>query len=145
MDNFAGCIFMEYQNHSDFSDKNTIIYGHNMKNGSMFGTLRKFYEDEVYEKAPYFWIYTPDKIYRYDIFSCAEVPVDSLAYQITFSGEGSFEKYIDDAYSRSVVKGNDIKVTAEDKIVTLSTCTGNESTRFIVQGKLSKTYWSKKK
>ena len=39
-----------------------------MKNGSMFGTLRKFYEDEVYEKAPYFWIYTPDKIYRYDIF-----------------------------------------------------------------------------
>lgn len=67
VDNFAGCIFMEYQNHSDFSDKNTIIYGHNMKNGSMFGTLRKFYEDEVYEKAPYFWIYTPDKIYRYDI------------------------------------------------------------------------------
>ena len=145
VDNFAGCIFMEYQNHSDFSDKNTIIYGHNMKNGSMFGTLRKFYEDEVYEKAPYFWIYTPDKIYRYDIFSCAEVAVDSLAYQITFSEEGSFEKYIDDAYSRSVVKGNDIKVTAEDKIVTLSTCTGNESTRFIVQGKLSKTYWSKKK
>lgn len=141
VDNFAGCIFMEYQNHSDFSDKNTIIYGHNMKNGSMFGTLRKFYEDEVYEKAPYFWIYTPDKIYRYDIFSCAEVAVDSLAYQITFSEEGSFEKYIDDAYSRSVVKGNDIKVTAEDKIVTLSTCTGNESTRFIVQGKLSKTYW----
>lgn len=44
-----------------------------------------------------------------------------------------------------LVKGNDIKVTAEDKIVTLSTCTGNESTRFIVQGKLSKTYWSKKK
>ena len=73
------------------------------------------------------------------------VAVDSLAYQITFSEEGSFEKYIDDAYSRSVVKGNDIKVTAEDKIVTLSTCTGNESTRFIVQGKLSKTYWSKKK
>ena len=58
---------MEYQNHSDFSDKNTIIYGHNMKNGSMFGTLRKFYEDEVYEKAPYFWIYTPDKIYRYEM------------------------------------------------------------------------------
>ena len=144
VDNFAGCIFMEYQNHSDFSDKNTIIYGHNMKNGSMFGTLRKFYEDEVYEKAPYFWIYTPDKIYRYDIFSCAEVPVDSLAYQITFSEEGSFEKYISDAYSRSVVKGNDIKVTPEDKIVTLSTCTGNEATRFIVQGKLSRTYLSKK-
>ena len=141
----AGAIFTEDYNSKDFTDPNTIIYGHNMKNGSMFGTLRKFYEDEVYEKAPYFWIYTPDKIYRYDIFSCAEVAVDSLAYQITFSEEGSFEKYIDDAYSRSVVKGNDIKVTAEDKIVTLSTCTGNESTRFIVQGKLSKTYWSKKK
>ena len=136
---------MEYQNHSDFSDKNTIIYGHNMKNGSMFGTLRNFYEDEVYEKAPYFWIYTPDKIYRYDIFSCAEVAVDSLAYQITFSEEGSFDQFIRDAYSRSVVKGNDIKVTAEDKIVTLSTCTGNEATRFIVQGKLARTYIAKKK
>lgn len=145
VDNFAGCIFMEYQNHSDFSDKNTIIYGHNMKNGSMFGTLRKFYEDEVYEKAPYFWIYTPDKIYRYDIFSCAEVAVDSLAYQITFSEERSFDQFIRDAYSRSVVKGNDIKVTAEDKIVTLSTCTGNEATRFIVQGKLARTYIAKKK
>ena len=139
----SGVPFLDWR--CSLDSDNLIIYGHNMKNGSMFGTLRKFYEDEVYEKATYFWIYTPDKIYRYDIFSCAEVPVDSLAYQITFSEEGSFEKYIDDAYSRSVVKGNDIKVTAEDKIVTLSTCTGNESTRFIVQGKLSKTYWSKKK
>ena len=144
-ENFAGCIFMEYQNNSDFSDKNTIIYGHNMKNGSMFGTLRKFYEDGVYESAPYFWIYTPDKIYKYEIFSCAEVGVSSLTYQITFSEEEDFAQYIDDAYNRSVVDGTGIKVTTDDKIVTLSTCTGNEATRFVVQGKLAKTYKSAKK
>lgn len=144
-DNFAGCIFMEYQNNSDFSDKNTIIYGHNMKNGSMFGKLRKFYEEGVYESAPYFWIYTPDEIYRYDIFSCSEVGVSSKTYQITFSKEEDFAQYIDNAFTSSVVDGTDVKVTTDDRIVTLSTCTGNEATRFVVQGKLAKIYKSAKK
>lgn len=142
-ENFAGCIFMEYQNESDFSDKNTIIYGHNMKNGSMFGTLRKFYEEGVYESAPYFWIYTPDEIYRYDIFSCSEVGVTSKTYLITFTEE-EFAEYIDNAFEQSVVDGTDIQVSADDKIVTLSTCTGNEATRFVVQGKLAKIYKSAK-
>lgn len=145
VENFAGCIFMEYQNSSDFSDKNTIIYGHNMKNGSMFGTLRKFYEEGVYEKAPYFWIYTPDKIYRYDIFSCGEVEATGRAYQITFADDDDFLNYIDEAFLRSVVDNSEIEMDAEDKIVTLSTCTGNEATRFVVQGKLARTYKSAKK
>ena len=139
-DNFAGCIFMEYQNKSDFSDKNTIIYGHNMKNGSMFGTLKKFYEEGVYESAPYFWIYTPDKIYKYDIFSCSQVDASGRAYQITFSDEEDFSRYLDEAKVRSVVDSGKVQVDTTDKIVTLSTCTGNEATRFIVQGKLAKTY-----
>ena len=54
---------MDYENSSDFSDCNTLIYGHNMKNGSMFGNLKKFTEDQAtYEKSKYFWILTPEKI-----------------------------------------------------------------------------------
>jgi sortase B len=143
-ENFAGCIFMEYQNQSDFSDKNTIIYGHNMKNGSMFGRLKEYYEDGVYESTPYFWIYTPEKIYRYDIISCAEVESVSDAYQITFEDDHDFMEFVDKAFARSVVDTQGIEVSPEDRIVTLSTCTGNDATRFIVQGKLSRTYLAAK-
>ena len=68
--NFAGTIFVDYENSPDFSDCNTLVYGHNMKNGSMFGHLKKFAEDqETYNKSKYFWILTPDKNYRYEIIS----------------------------------------------------------------------------
>lgn len=133
--NFAGSIFMDYECKPNFSDKNTLIYGHNMKDGSMFGTLKKFYEDEVYQKSPYFWIYTPEKIYKYEIFSCHEVGAVSNSYQIAFSSDEDFQKYLDEAAQSSVVNSKAV-VTSGDRIVTLSTCTGNEATRFIVQGKL---------
>jgi len=140
--NFAGCIFLNSENKKDFSDVNSIVYGHNMKNGSMFGKLSKFHEAGVYEKSSYFWIYTPDKIYKYKIFSCREVASVGDAYQIDFQDNETFEKYINTAVEQSVVK-SDVTVASGDKIVTLSTCTGNDTTRFIVQGKLEKTYLSK--
>ena len=140
--NFAGCIFLDTQSKKDFTDRNSIIYGHNMKNGSMFGTLKKFYEDGVYEKSPYFWVYTPDKIYQYEIFSCQEVGATSQTYQLTFEDDEDFMDYINNAFEKSVVESK-VKVGADDKVVTLSTCTGNDTTRFIVQGKLINTYLSK--
>lgn len=140
--NIAGCIFMEYQNQKDFSDKNTVIYGHNMKNGSMFGTLKKFYEEGVFEKSPYIWIYTPEKIYKYEIFSCQEVGAASSTYQLTFLDDKSFMEYIDDAFEQSVVQSN-VTVSKDDSIITLSTCTGNDTTRFVVQAKRIKTFQSK--
>ena len=141
--NFAGCIFLDYESKKDFSDRNSIIYGHNMKNGSMFGKLKKFYQEGVYEESPYFWIYTPDKIYKYEIFSCQEVGATSKTYQLEFRNDKDFMEYIKNAFEKSVVK-SDIEVDKDDKIVTLSTCTGNDATRFIVQGKLINTYLSKK-
>jgi len=140
VENFAGCIFMEYQNNSDLTDKNTIIYGHNMKNGSMFGKLKQFKEEGVYDSNPYFWIYTPEKVYRYDIFSCAEVGVFGDTYQISFVDDEAFMKFVDNAKARSVVDGSWVEVTEEDSVVTLSTCTGNDATRFVVQGRLGKVY-----
>ena len=60
--NFAGTIFIDYENKRDFSDCNTLVYGHNMKNGSMFGMLKKYRADEtLYNTSKYFWILTPEE------------------------------------------------------------------------------------
>lgn len=141
--NIAGCIFLDCENKKDFSDRNSIIYGHNMRNGSMFGKLKKFKEEGVFEKSPYFWIYTPEKIYKYEIFACHEVGYTSKTYQLTFEDDDDFMEYIKEAFDNSVVKSN-ASVSTADKVVTLSTCTGNETTRFIVQGKRIETYTVRK-
>ena len=138
-DNFAGSIFMDYMNKSNFGQRNTIVYGHNMKNGSMFGSLKNYRDQEVYKKSPYFWIYTPTRIYKYEIFSCAEVDKFGQDYQITFQDKEDFQEFIYHAQDQSLYDtGVDVDYT--DTVVTLSTCTGNEATRFIVQGKRVRTY-----
>lgn len=62
---FAGSIFVDCKNTKDFSDQNTIVYGHNMKNGSMFGTLKQYKLQETIDKSPYFWVITPKEAYKY--------------------------------------------------------------------------------
>lgn len=135
--NFAGTIFVDYENSSDFSDCNTLIYGHNMKNGTMFGSLKKFTEDQsVYDKSRYFWILTPEKNCRYEIVSAYTTGVDSDTYTL-FKGPGEeFEQYLKNIRGYSEIKTEAEELNIKDKIVTLSTCTGNESTRFVVQGRL---------
>lgn len=83
----------------------------------------------------YFWILTPDKNYRYEIISAYTTGVNSDTYTL-FKGPGEeFEEYLKKIKSYSDIKTEDTELTIKDKIVTLSTCTGNESTRFVVQGK----------
>ena len=134
--NFAGTIFIDYENSRDFSDCNTLVYGHNMKNGSMFGQLKKFSQDpETYKKSKYFWIFTPDKTYHYEIISAYTTGVNSDTYTL-FKGPGQeFEDYLKTIVSRSEIETNAGDLDMMDKIVTLSTCTGNQSTRFVVQGR----------
>ena len=134
--NFAGTIFVDYENSSDFSDCNTLIYGHNMKNGSMFASLKKFTQDEeLYKKSKYFWILTPDMNYRYEIVSAYVTGVNSDTYTL-FKGPGDeFQQYLNNIKGYSEIQTEAGEMTIKDKIVTLSTCTGNDATRFVVQGK----------
>lgn len=141
-DNFAGCLFVNSYNMGDFTDQNTIIYGHNMKNGSMFGKLKNFNDPEVFKKSRYFWIFTPEFIYQYRIFSASVVDKTGLTYQISFTDD-EFEEFVSRAYSASVVDNQGVTVTKEDRIVTLSTCTGDDATRFVVMGKLAQIYAAK--
>ena len=133
--NYAGSIFVDYQNSGDFSDCNTIVYGHNMKNQSMFGKLKLLKEWEEYKNSMYFWILTPEHDYRYEIFSVQYTDASSDVYTL-FSEPGTlFVDYLETMQSQSEIPVEERTFTAEDKVVTLSTCSSsNGDGRFVVQG-----------
>lgn len=131
--NFAGTIFIDCQNRSDFEDCNTVIYGHNMKDGSMFGRLRWFETQNAYAVSPYIWILTPDSTMKYEIFATYETPINSRTYTLFPKPSKDYLKYEEEMKALSAIKTNDVSLTAKSKIITLSTCTGNEGTRYVVQ------------
>lgn len=133
--NSAGAIFIDVINSADFSDCNTIVYGHNMKNDSMFGSLSDITKEGTgYEISPYFWICTPEGSYLYEIFSVHKADAVGDTYTL-FSGPcEEFSQYLEKMQSLSEID-TDVEVTQDDKIITLSTCTSNSSVRFVVQGK----------
>ena len=132
--NPAGSIFMDALCSMDFTDAHTILYGHNMKDVSMFGKL-KYYRlsKDYYEENKYFTIFTPQEILRYVIFSWYEVEEDDRVYQVGFLEE-TFDAFAEEIGRRGLT---DTKITAggRDKVVTLSTCSV-EGKRFVVHGKL---------
>lgn len=136
--NFAGTIFVDYENKANFSDCNTFVYGHNMKNGTMFGNLKDFVQKpETFQKSKYFWILTPERNLRYEIISAYTTSVNSDTYTL-FKGPGEeFLEYLNKIVGYSEIATTPGELTVKDRIVTLSTCTGNEATRFVVQGKLT--------
>lgn len=146
---YAGSIYMERCNMGDFSDRNTILYGHNMMNGTMFADLHKFEDKEFFDKHRYFYIYTKDSIKTYLIYSAYEYDDRHIDNAFNHFGDDKvFKEYID--YSLNPVNAivsnvrNGAKVTVNDKLVTLSTCTNNRpENRFLVQGVLVKNEQTK--
>ncbi|MCF0145801.1 MAG: class B sortase [Eubacterium sp.] len=133
-DNFAGSIFVEADNHGDFKDPNTIIYGHNMLNGSMFGSLSRLTSEELYKEDPYFWIMTPKGNIRYRMFSIHETAVDSNVYTLFNGVDHKFLAWCKDMKKQSKVELQDEKFSLHSRVVTLSTCTGDVRSRYVVQG-----------
>ena len=133
--NRAGAIFMDAQASPDLSDYNTVIYGHNMRNRSMFGSLKLFIQDEELCKSnPYFYLYTPDAVYRYLIASYYVTREGSQTYTLPGTAE-QYEKYR--TYMlHSTPYRSEIELPAQGNIVTLSTCYGKAGgdQRFVVHG-----------
>ena len=136
---YAGAIFTEDYNKKDFSDPNTLIYGHNMKNGSMFQNLH-LYEDRAFmEEHPVFEIYLPDKILTYQVFAAYNYDDRHLLKAYDFSDSEVFRLHLQEIRnqcSMSAIIDNDVEVTTKDRIVTLSTCNGIDDQRYLVQGVL---------
>lgn len=135
--NFAGCLFLDYKNAGDFSDRNSVIYGHNMKSGAMFGKLKNYKNVSFRDKYPCFWIHCPLFSNQYVIFSCREVSSHDPIYNAG-SVPFEFEEICNKACS-SYKRDLNISFSEEDKVVTLSTCSYSEEVRLIVQGKLINT------
>lgn len=139
--NGAGTLFVDVYNKGDFSDRNTFIYGHNMKNGSMFGQLRKYKEASFCKEHPYFYIYTPDgKEITYQIFAVGIVEDTDKSYNKFFADDVEYEQYL--KHVKSVSRyDTGVEVTKESQIVSLSTCTNaTETQRLLVHGvKISET------
>ena len=137
---YPGCIYTENMNSKDFTDNNTVIYGHNMKNGTMFAGLHKFEDRSFFEENTKVYIYTPEREYEYTIFAAYIYDDRHLLYSFDFANNDVYANYLEDILnmrSMNALIREDITVTAEDKIITLVTCIGNQpSKRLLVQAVL---------
>ncbi|MCI8334842.1 MAG: class B sortase [Lachnospiraceae bacterium] len=133
-ENSAGSIFMETLNSADFSDVHTILYGHNMKNGSMFGTLMEYESPSYLVAHPLIFIDTEEGSHAYKIFSCYRVDADSDSYTIGFKADEMYVNFLKKLKERSAYDTG-VEVTMDDKIITLSTCTNTGTNRYLVHAK----------
>ncbi|HIS31715.1 MAG TPA: class B sortase [Candidatus Limivivens intestinipullorum] len=135
-----GAIFTEDYNSKDFEDPNTVIYGHNMRNGSMFQGLHEYMDRAFFDENREVLIYLPDKILHYEIFAAYLYDDRHLLESFDFEDEDVFGAYLNRIFSIRDMNSfidTDMEVTAEDKIITLSTCYSNESNqRYLVQAVL---------
>ena len=133
--NSTGWIFADYRNKFDGTDKNIIIYGHNRKDGSMFGSLKDALKPEWYdneENRDIVYITENDKcIYR--VFSVYQIEKEDYYIQTSFNNT-EYNKFIETIKNRSIKNFNE-EVTAEDQILTLSTCANNNKYRVVVHAK----------
>lgn len=135
-ENDGGAIFISSNNMEAFSDKNTILHGHNMKDGSMFADLEE-YKDEIFAKSHPIYISTSDKVLKYEVFTVFIEKADNGSYQNSFASDEEYVNYINKLKGKSLFNIESGDFTQEDKIITLSTCDYEvDDGRLLVCGKL---------
>ena len=137
---YSGAIFLDAAAHRDFSDRHTIIYGHNIIYGSMFAQLEKFKEEDFFQAHPYIYIFTPEKNYRCEIISFYTTTDTSPSYQTYFAQDVDYTNYLDMIRSQSRYSSN-VQMSAQDQLLTLSTCSYEKDgvaseLRYLLQAKL---------
>lgn len=138
--NRAGAIYTQRANQKNFSDPNTVIYGHNMGNGTMFRTLHQFKKKDFFNENRYIYIYTAGNKYTYEIFASYRYDNRHILNSFDFSDRQAFQDYINSIYTFTVDANfrTDLQVDMDSKIITLSTCYANSKPeyRYLVQGVL---------
>ena len=138
---YPGCIYSEHRyNSKDWTDFNTLLYGHNMKNGTMFKTLHNFEDRDFFDENRYIYIYTPEHVYVYDIFA-AYVYGDShilAEYDSAFElRRQAYVDYVMGIRDMSAHFREGVEITSESNLLTLVTCIGGRpNNRYLVQGVL---------
>ena len=132
----VGAIFMESANSPDLSNFNTIIYGHRMNNGSMFASLKYYKTLSYWQSHPYVYITNDAGSHQYEIFAAYEVSTAGETYRLQFADTQARQDFIDYCLDQSVIDTG-VAPNTYDRILTLSTCTGNgHATRWVVQAVL---------
>lgn len=133
-----GSIFVLSENADDFTDFNTLVYGHNMLDGKMFAQLHKFRNSSFFDEHGQILIYTPDRKLTYQVFAAYRTDNLNIIVNNDFSTEALREAYIERIYTHTdfALFKPEYPVTASDRIVTLSTCIGDPNYRYVVQGVL---------
>ena len=136
----AGCIYTNNVNSKDFSDPNTVLYGHNLLNGTMFASLHNFRDPNFFANNEYIYILMPERTLIYRIFAAYEYDDRHIMNSFDFNDEEVFAEYL--KYATNPVNSmtyniRETEVTTDDTILTLSTCMDNiETSRYLVQGVL---------
>ena len=137
---FSGTIYSEVKNALDFSDPVTLLYGHNMLDGSMFATLHYFSDEDFFNKHTTIFVQTKEKMYTYLIYAAYVYDDRHILNSFDFSDEEVLLDYFDSTLHPRTYSGfvrENVKLDKDSKILTLSTCTnGGGNTRYLVQGVL---------
>lgn len=134
--NNSGCVFMDVNNNRDFSDKNTILYAHNMKNGTMFASIEKYKDASYYDGHKVIHIYT--EAATYDVYPVAGIVTDGQDDYVRtfFNDDNDFMSYVNRFVSSSTFTSEQ-SIESTDRIVMLSTCNYDRSDgRYVLIGKL---------
>lgn len=138
--NGGGSIFLDWRSSRDFEDFNTLVYGHRMRNGTMFGPLHRYAEQDYWAEHPSIYLVDEVCVRRYEIFAAWEPEVASPVYDPGLEGDEARRAMIAECLAGSALDTG-VVPCPEDKLLTLSTCTGQgHATRWVVQGRLAETY-----
>ena len=134
--NSRGWIFADYKNKFDNTDKNIVIYGHNMRDESMFGSLKNILNEEWYNNAENknITFLTEKENYIYKVFSIYKRESEDYYIKTNFKNDEDYEKFLNTIKNRSI-KNFDINLNINDKIITLSTCANNNKYRIVLHAK----------
>ena len=134
--NSAGWIFADYKNKVDGTDKNLVIYGHNMRDDSMFGSLKWVINEDWYnnEDNKYITLITENETQVYEVFSVYQIEKEDYYIQINFNTEKEFNTFAQTIKKRSK-KDFNVDVNKEDTVLTLSTCANNNKYRVVLHAK----------
>lgn len=133
--NSAGTLFVDYRNAGDFSDNNTIIYGHNMQNDSMFGTLTKYKVQSYYDEHPVLWLLTPETDYKIELVAGRVVGIDSDVFYLPQTEQG-LQMLVEQFVAESTFT-TQIELSDNDRYLTLSTCSYEfNNARYVLIGRL---------
>ena len=132
----GGSLFADCCNARDFSDRNTVIYGHHMNDGTMFASIFYYKDQYYYDEHPVLYISTPTMNYRLELFSAFLTDADSEVYTFSFDGDEAYAAWLQRMLAASDFKSN-VRLTTADRVVTLSTCSYEYyDARYVAIGKL---------